>query len=173
MQSFSELFVSFLERESTPKYSDTANLRLPAERMIAEQQKKLQDTVSRPRNSPAFNPFSVPISTNPVLPSSQAPALGAQGSAGSALFEQSSNLLSSQIPPTSAYYPSIVPPSVQGSKERPPSRRDSFVPIVLAAAAASPSIIPVYGNINANNSNNVGGKNIPNARASHGKLKNK
>jgi predicted nucleic acid-binding Zn-ribbon protein len=61
--SFSELFVKFLERESSPQ--PTA-VRLPAERMIQEQQEK------HPRRAvtmttPAFNPFSTAV-LNPQYP---------------------------------------------------------------------------------------------------------
>ena len=64
VKSFSELFVNFLERESTPPPSGTAP-RLPAERMIQEQ----QDKQLQRRTTPAFNPFSTSVlnATTPSL----------------------------------------------------------------------------------------------------------
>jgi len=53
LQSFSELFVKFLERESTPQPSPA---RLPAERMVQEQQQKQQR-----HTTPTFNPFSTSV----------------------------------------------------------------------------------------------------------------
>ena len=55
-QSFSELFVKFLERESSPQ----PTLRLPAEAMAREEQQRHQQH----RSKPAFNPFAVPLSTS-------------------------------------------------------------------------------------------------------------
>jgi len=55
LQSFSELFVKFLERESTPQPSPA---RLPAERMVQEQQQKQQQ---QRRTTPTFNPFSTSV----------------------------------------------------------------------------------------------------------------
>lgn len=60
VQSFSELFVKFLERESTPQPSPA---RLPAERMVQEQQQKQQQR----HTTPTFNPFSTSV-LNPTLP---------------------------------------------------------------------------------------------------------
>jgi len=62
-QSFSELFVKFLERESTPQPSPA---RLPAERMVQEQQQK-----QHRQTTPTFNPFSTSV-LNPTLPSTSA-----------------------------------------------------------------------------------------------------
>ena len=57
-QSFSEMFVKFLERESSPQ----PTMRLPAEAMAREQQEKQQ------RQKPIFNPFSIPAhSGSPTL----------------------------------------------------------------------------------------------------------
>ena len=52
LQSFSQLFVSFLEKESSPQ----PQLRLPAEKMVREQQERQQQQ----RNKPIFNPFTAP-----------------------------------------------------------------------------------------------------------------
>ncbi len=59
LQSFSELFVKFLERESTP----TPQMRLPAEQMAREQQERHQQ---ERRTKAAFNPFSSPVTTTTV-----------------------------------------------------------------------------------------------------------
>ncbi|KAK2168355.1 hypothetical protein LSH36_17g00045 [Paralvinella palmiformis] len=63
-KSFSELFVNFLERESTPQ----PNLRLPTDRMVAESQHRHLHSHQTPtsRSQPAFNPFSAPV--NSTLP---------------------------------------------------------------------------------------------------------
>lgn len=51
MQSFSELFVKFLETESSPKQT----MRLPAEEMAADVQR---------HHKPVFNPFTAPRHVN-------------------------------------------------------------------------------------------------------------
>ena len=56
LQSFSELFVKFLERESTPQPSPA---RLPAERMVQEQQEKQHQ--HQRHATPTFNPFSTSV----------------------------------------------------------------------------------------------------------------
>lgn len=66
-KSFSELFVSFLERESSPQ----PNIRLPTERMVAESQRRHSHGHQAPstptsHSQPAFNPFSAPV--NSTLP---------------------------------------------------------------------------------------------------------
>ncbi|PVD26223.1 hypothetical protein C0Q70_13893 [Pomacea canaliculata] len=72
-QSFSQLFVNFLEKESSPP---PAPIRLPAEEMAREaQQRHLGD----PRSKPVFNPFtaprhvSMPLSVGPYASTSMSP----------------------------------------------------------------------------------------------------
>lgn len=56
-QSFSQLFVKFLERESTPP---PAPFRLPAEEMAREAQQRHHVKERDPHDKPAFNPFTAP-----------------------------------------------------------------------------------------------------------------
>ena len=111
MQSFSQLFVKFLEVESTPP---PAPLRLPAEDMAREAQQRHH--VAKGRDSPGkptFNPFTAP--RHVALPLS----------VGAAASSSSSHLLMSQPPgsPTTSF-PVFTPfstssPSFQGAGATP------------------------------------------------------
>ena len=103
LQSFSELFVKFLEQESTP----TIAMRLPADQMIQAQQMKQQQ-----KHQP-FNPFA-------PIPASGVPAIPTPTSGGlvSLAGEQQHLLmapLTPSLPTFNPIIPSVTPSSGRGS----------------------------------------------------------
>ena len=69
-QSFSQMFVKFLERESSPP---PPTVRLPAEEMVKDVQQKQKEAQKTP-----FNPFTAP--RHVAMPTSSSVATGAQNS---------------------------------------------------------------------------------------------
>ena len=82
-QSFSQLFVKFLEVESTPP---PATLRLPAEEMARQvQESHHEGSHSHSRPQPAFNPFTAPRHVSVPVPVGAA-AMAATSSASHLLM---------------------------------------------------------------------------------------
>ncbi|XP_076441605.1 uncharacterized protein LOC143280803 isoform X2 [Babylonia areolata] len=109
-QSFSQLFVKFLEVESTPP---PAPVRLPAEEMAREVQQHHHHHPSRDK-APPFNPFTAPRHVSMPIP---------VGSAASAMASSSSSHLLMATPPGSptTTFPVFAPfstPAVSSSSSQ-------------------------------------------------------
>ncbi|KAK7504790.1 hypothetical protein BaRGS_00003818, partial [Batillaria attramentaria] len=76
-QSFSQLFVKFLEKESTPP---PAPFRLPAEEMAREAQQRHHVRERDPHDKPAFNPFTAPRHVSMPIPVGPAAAAATSSS---------------------------------------------------------------------------------------------
>ena len=161
-QSFSELFVSFLEQESSPR----PQVRLPTDQMVKEQQHRKQTAQQRART--AFNPFAVPA---------HAPGQGGHMGAGGSMFSGSfgsgggASLLSGA---TGSSGQNILtdPGGGSGASHLLMSSpgRPSFSPLTIAAREspthASTSDVPTSGGTGRASGSNSG-RNTPAAAALH------
>ncbi|GFS20993.1 thyroid receptor-interacting protein 11-like [Elysia marginata] len=111
--SFSQLFVSFLERESSPPPTP---VRLPAEAMAAEAQSRQQH-----QRQPAFNPFTAPLHVT-----HDGYGKGALGRFGDGI----SSAGSKQSAPSSHHHPLMSPDSSFASSAL-------FTPVFSTSAARS------------------------------------
>ncbi|XP_053375011.1 thyroid receptor-interacting protein 11-like isoform X2 [Mercenaria mercenaria] len=102
--SFSQMFVKFLERESSPP---PPTVRLPAEEMVRDVQKQKET------HKPAYNPFTAP--RHVAMPTSSTPTLGTQGS---------QHLLMSSAVSMSQTLPTFAAPS-ESSRTPPGSGRNT------------------------------------------------
>jgi len=108
-KSFSELFVNFLEQESTP----TIAARLPMDQMIQEQQQKQQQKHHQP-----FNPFA-PIPAGHAANSQTVPTPSGGGLVSLTGDPRESHLLMAPLTPSLPTFnpiiPSVTPSSGRGS----------------------------------------------------------
>ena len=103
-QSFSEMFVRFLERESSPP---PPTVRLPAEEMARDVQKQKE------AHKPAYNPFTAP--RHVAMPTSTPETPGSS---------QSAHILMSTSTPVSHALPTFAAPS-ETSRTPPGSGRNT------------------------------------------------
>ena len=139
-QSFSELFVSFLERESSPR----PQVRLPTDQMVKEQQQKKLGAHQKARTT--FNPFAVPAH-GPSGPSGSV-LTGGMGGGGSLLTgagRSGQNILTdpgggsgtSHLLMSSPARPSFSPVTVVAQESPPPGSVKS-----TGVASGSSSVVP-------------------------------
>ncbi len=110
LQSFSELFVNFLEKESSPQ----PQVKLPAERMIREEEQRWSSQsrsgLGAPKHKPStpFNPFAAPMHAAMPL---QLPATGSNPRDVGHARKDSSHLL---MEPISSALPMFTPMNPAG-----------------------------------------------------------
>ncbi|XP_052766402.1 thyroid receptor-interacting protein 11-like isoform X2 [Mya arenaria] len=107
--SFSQMFVKFLERESSPP---APTVRLPAEEMARDVQQKQKEATQKP----AYNPFTAPRHATHSTPSSL--ATGSHGSS------HDSHILISPAVSMAQTFPTFATPS-QDSRTPPSSGRNT------------------------------------------------